>query len=48
MGAVWRAYDEQLGRDVAVKELRLPEHLGAEERANWIARLEREARRPRG
>ncbi|MFD4483398.1 serine/threonine-protein kinase [Streptomyces sp. NPDC058471] len=44
MGAVWRAYDEQLGRDVAVKELRLPEHLGAEERANWIARLEREAR----
>ncbi|MFD4631011.1 protein kinase [Streptomyces sp. NPDC058284] len=44
MGAVWHAYDEQLGRDVAVKELRLPEHLGAEERANWIARLEREAR----
>ncbi|MFF5970700.1 protein kinase [Streptomyces sp. NPDC012769] len=44
MGAVWRAHDEQLGRDVAVKELRLPEHLGQAERENWIARLDREAR----
>ncbi|QES17087.1 serine/threonine protein kinase [Streptomyces venezuelae] len=44
MGAVWRAHDEQLGRDVAVKELRLPEHLGEAERRNWIARLDREAR----
>ncbi|MFI9115178.1 serine/threonine-protein kinase [Streptomyces venezuelae] len=44
MGAVWRAHDEQLGRDVAVKELRLPEHLGEAERQNWIARLDREAR----
>ncbi|WP_198318742.1 serine/threonine-protein kinase [Pseudofrankia inefficax] len=44
MGAVWRAHDEQLGRDVAVKELRLPEQLTAAERTNWIARLDREAR----
>ncbi|MGW6069760.1 serine/threonine-protein kinase [Streptomyces anulatus] len=44
MGVVWRAHDEQLGRDVAVKELRLPDHVGATERQNWIARLDREAR----
>ncbi|MFI0980926.1 protein kinase [Streptomyces sp. NPDC021093] len=44
MGAVWQAHDERLGRDVAVKELRLPEHLGEAERQNWIARLDREAR----
>ncbi|WP_433544458.1 serine/threonine-protein kinase (plasmid) [Streptomyces sp. CA-294286] len=44
MGAVWRAHDAQLARDVAVKELRLPEHLGDAERALWIARLDREAR----
>lgn len=44
MGVVWRARDEQLGRDVAIKELRLPDHLTAAERENWIARLEREAR----
>ncbi|WP_107418290.1 serine/threonine-protein kinase [Streptomyces sp. CB02115] len=44
MGVVWRAHDEQLGRDVAVKELRLPDQVGATERQNWIARLDREAR----
>ncbi|MEU2655916.1 serine/threonine-protein kinase [Streptomyces sp. NPDC007325] len=44
MGAVWRAHDTQLARDVAVKELRLPGHLGDAERANWIARIDREAR----
>ncbi|WP_200842136.1 serine/threonine-protein kinase [Actinomadura sp. K4S16] len=44
MGTVWRAYDERLGRRVAVKELRLPEGLDAEQRRAWTARLDREAR----
>ncbi|MGW2310693.1 serine/threonine-protein kinase [Actinomadura luteofluorescens] len=44
MGAVWRARDEDLDREVAVKELRLPEHLDDAGRRTWIARLEREAR----
>ncbi|MEU8306826.1 hypothetical protein AB0C84_25040 [Actinomadura sp. NPDC048955] len=44
MGAVWRARDAHLDREVAVKELRLPEHLDDAGRRTWIARLEREAR----
>ncbi|MFA1537848.1 serine/threonine-protein kinase [Actinomadura monticuli] len=48
MGAVWRARDEQLGREVAVKELRLPEQLDDAARRTWIARLDREARAAAG
>jgi eukaryotic-like serine/threonine-protein kinase len=42
--SVWRAYDTRMDREVAVKELRLPADLDAEQRAAWTARLEREAR----
>jgi eukaryotic-like serine/threonine-protein kinase len=44
MGTVWRAHDTRLGREVAVKELRLPDDLDTEQRATWTARLDREAR----
>ncbi|GAY10088.1 serine/threonine-protein kinase [Pseudonocardia sp. N23] len=44
MGVVWRAEDRVIGRQVAVKELRLPDGLSPEEHARFRERLLREAR----
>ncbi|WP_338697183.1 serine/threonine-protein kinase [Streptomyces sp. Q6] len=44
MGTVWRAKDETVDREVAVKEPRIPDHLPAPERANVFERMRREAR----
>ncbi|WMX47789.1 serine/threonine-protein kinase [Streptomyces roseicoloratus] len=44
MGTVWRARDEVLGREVAVKEVRAGAGLPAADRERLHARLEREAR----
>ncbi|MEU0003138.1 serine/threonine-protein kinase [Streptomyces sp. NPDC006314] len=44
MGTVWRAKDEMVDREVAVKEPRVPEHLPERERANAFERMRREAR----
>ncbi|MFI6497274.1 protein kinase [Nonomuraea typhae] len=43
MGRVWLARDEMLGREVAVKELMLGEHLGPRERQEAVTRAVREA-----
>ncbi|MGV9321874.1 serine/threonine-protein kinase [Streptomyces sp. NPDC003660] len=43
MGTVWRAYDEVLQREVAVKEVRAPAGLPAGDVERMYARLEREA-----
>lgn len=44
MGTVWRAHDEVVDREVAVKEPRVPDHLPERERANVHERMRREAR----
>jgi len=44
MGLVWLGVDETLGREVAVKEVRLPPQLDDEEREALCERMLREAR----
>ncbi|MEV7883339.1 serine/threonine-protein kinase [Streptomyces sp. NPDC002817] len=44
MGTVWRAKDETVDREVAVKEPRVPDHLPDRERVNAFERMRREAR----
>ncbi|MFV0134141.1 serine/threonine-protein kinase [Streptomyces sp. HMX87] len=44
MGTVWRAMDETVDREVAVKEPRIPDHLPERERENAFERMRREAR----
>jgi serine/threonine protein kinase len=44
MGTVWRAKDETVDREVAVKEPRVPDHVPERERANAFERMRREAR----
>ncbi|RLU90484.1 serine/threonine protein kinase [Streptomyces griseocarneus] len=44
MGTVWRARDEVVDRNVAVKEPRVPDHVPEQQRQNVHQRMQREAR----
>ena len=44
MGVVWRARDQLLGRDVAIKEVQLPPSLNDDDLEAMRARVMREAR----
>lgn len=48
MGTVWKARDEVVERDVAVKEPRIPDHLPEHERQTVHRRMRREARAAAG
>ncbi|GAA3763498.1 serine/threonine-protein kinase [Salinactinospora qingdaonensis] len=44
VGTVWRARDDELDREVAIKELRIPDDLSDDERESLLRRTTREAR----